>query len=133
MPLDDTNFPTQIVGVIDETTALLPPQAASDAATRLLIRARGFIERGWCRYVQAEDAAGYGVNPTSKRAVAWCASGALLSAGVPDGPDYIAHPAVHRLEAAIGGEPIHKFNNRQETFEPVLAAFDRAIAMGREG
>jgi hypothetical protein len=31
---------------------------------------------------------------------------------------------------AMGGESIARFNNRQETVEPVIAAFDRAIEMG---
>ena len=38
--------------------------------------------------------------------------------------------AVERLEAVIGGQSLPRFNNRQETVEPVLAAFDRAIAFG---
>jgi hypothetical protein len=36
-----------------------------------------------------------------------------------------------RLRAAIGGENIGDFNDHQETVEPVLAAFDRAIACGK--
>jgi hypothetical protein len=44
--------------------------------------------------------------------------------------DLIWHCARARLIAAIGGEYLGEFNDRQETVEPVLAAFDRAIAAG---
>src|SRR5437588_6745340 len=92
MPLDDTHWPT--------TTKI-------DATTELLIRARGFIGRGWCRYMLAMDAAGHPVDPTTTDAVAWCANGALVAAGLPDGRNrafYLDHPAIRRLEAVIGGE-----------------------------
>jgi hypothetical protein len=41
MPLDDTNWS--------------PPTEAIDETTALLVRARGFIERGWCRHALARD------------------------------------------------------------------------------
>ena len=110
--------------------ANIPPTTEIDETTTLLIRARGFLERGWCRWMQAHDNIGISTEPTSKRAVAWCAFGALFAAGVPDSD---LHPAVRRLAAAIDGENICQFNNRQETVEPVLAAFNRAITMGRDG
>jgi hypothetical protein len=117
MPLDDTNW---------------SPDTQIDEATALLIRARGFLERGWCRWAQAKDAGGNYTEPTSERAVAWCAYGALLAAGLHErgyGNDgYGNDPAVKRLQAATGNWSIGGFNNRQETVEPVLAAFDRAIA-----
>jgi hypothetical protein len=112
MPLDDTNWPTIEV---DETTALL-------------IRARGFIERGWCRHADAKDRFGWSIEPTSDRAVEWCAYGALRAAGWSNGDR--DHPALHRLQAAINSRRIAAFNNRQETVEPILAAFDRAITAG---
>jgi hypothetical protein len=106
-----------------------------DATTALLIRARGFLERGWCRGVFALDAHGRQVAETSDQAVAWCAIGALLASGMPrplmKHPAYSRHPAMRRLQAAIGNwRNVGNFNNRQETVEPVLAAFDAAIAMG---
>jgi hypothetical protein len=97
----------------------------TDETTALLIRARGFLERGWCRGWLAVDARGRSVSETSDRAVRWCAYGALLAAGWDDSS---GHPAYRRLKAAIGGEWVCDFNNRQETVEPVLAASDRAIA-----
>jgi hypothetical protein len=101
---------------------------SDEEATELLIRARGFIERGWCRFAFAQDAAGNEVSPLDVQAVAWCAWGALFAAGLPE-THRTRHPAFHRLRAAIdGNEPIGVFNTQQETVEPVLAAFDRAIA-----
>ncbi|HXP05507.1 MAG TPA: hypothetical protein VN808_15415, partial [Stellaceae bacterium] len=55
----------------------------ADDATALLIRARSFIKRGWCRHSAAVDENGVEVHPTSERAVAWCAIGALDAAGIP--------------------------------------------------
>ena len=111
MPLDDTNWSASTV----------------DPTTALLIRARSFLERGWCQRTLALDATAQMVDPTSKRAVAWCAMGALYAAGVPG---YRRHPAVDRLTAVIGDDDICDFNNHQETVEPILAAFDRAIGAG---
>ena len=118
MPLDSTNWPTTETAV-DETTALL-------------IRARSFLERGWCRDVFARNATGRVVPPRHQTAVAWCAIGALLAAGMPE-PRIVhvvhsMHPAMRRLKSAVGGWNVGRFNNTQETVEPVLAAFDRAIA-----
>jgi hypothetical protein len=114
MPLDDTN--TSLTEA-DETTALL-------------IRARGFIERGWCRET-AQDANGDLIQARSDRAVAWCAVGALMAAGV-DHKGFWEHPATLRLIAAIDGAKIPDFNDAQTTVAPVLAAFDRAIAASQQ-
>jgi hypothetical protein len=100
----------------------------TDAATNLLLRARSLLERGWCRDMGAVDENGVEVRATNERAVAWCLIGALDAAGIPylyhqHGP----HPAYQRLKDAIGEERPMDFNARQETVEPVLAVFDRAI------
>ena len=105
----------------------------TDATAELLIRARGFLERGWCRNAFARGPLGWPVFPKSKLANRWCASGALLAAGLPDNEyrtEYWTHPAVYRLREAMDWEDISRFNDRQAMVEPVLAAFDRAIAMG---
>jgi hypothetical protein len=108
MPLDQANWLTIEV---DETT-------------EILIRARGFLARGWCQNTLARDADGNAVKPISERAVAWCAIGAVDATRMPWNMG--AKPALRRLEAAIG-QPINDFNDRQKTVGPVLAAFDRAI------
>jgi hypothetical protein len=115
MPLDQTTWPPT------ETTEI-------DPTTDLLIRARGFIERGWCRDALALDAEGKRVRPRSDRAVAWCAHGALIAAGMAllD----LDNPAVHRLTGGRDGYFLVKFNNTQKSVVPILAAFDRAIVAG---
>jgi hypothetical protein len=115
----------------------MPVNADIDETTAILMRARSFIESGWCRFTNAVDEAGNAVLPTSERAVAWCAWGALIAAKVPR-LDYGAHPAICRLEDALDDYDITHFNDIQETVETVLAAFDRAIActdrpIGRTG
>jgi hypothetical protein len=100
----------------------------TDETTALLIRARGFIERGWCRGAYAKDACAGLVSPGSREAVRWCMLGALQAAGW-NGLDF-GHPAYLRLQGAVGGGRVGDFNDDQETVEPVLAAFDRTIAMG---
>ena len=119
---------------LDNTYSLVPNEV--DETTSLLIRARGFLERGWCRgWMAAHDVDGNRVDPQSDRAVAWCAYGALVAAGMPRDGECWKQPAMCRLGEVLGvATPrISRFNDEQETVEPVLAAFDRAIAMGREG
>jgi hypothetical protein len=116
MPLDDTNWSPA-------------PPAKADEATALLTQARNFLERGWCRNWLAVDTTGIGVDPTAKKAVAWCAWGALTVAGLPRRQNEVWENAIDRLKAAINYEDIANFNNRQETVEPVLAAFDKAIGL----
>ncbi len=98
-----------------------------DETTRILIDARRFIERGWCRAAQGRAADGNIVQPRDERATQWCAYGALLAAGMNDSDDA---PALGRLMRAIndGWRGPAPFNNAQTSREPVLAAFDRAIA-----
>jgi len=69
------------------------------------------------------------VAPCDPRAIAWCVHGALVASGMsPFYPGPHCHPAYVRFAAAIDDMLIGTFNDRQETVEPVLAAFDRAIA-----
>jgi hypothetical protein len=62
----------------------------------------------------------------SDEAAAWCMFGALRAAGMTG--DF-HHPAFVRLTGVLdAGMSISSFNDAQESVEPVLAAFDRAIA-----
>jgi hypothetical protein len=97
-------------------------------ATALLVRARGFLEHGWCRHTSARNFFGMSVSAYSRWATAWCANGALRAARLT-ASDLVRRRAGIRLTAAIGG-CLSDFNDAQETVEPVLAAFDRAIAEG---
>jgi len=96
-----------------------------DDTTRMLLDARGYIERGWCLWTQAVDAEGKQVLPCDQGAVRWCAYGALVAAGLRNG--VTNHPAVQRLQDAMGDKNIGGYNNRQTHSGPVLEAFDRAI------
>lgn len=105
---------------------------ATDETTTLLIRARALIERGWCRGANARDAKGSAIESQSKDATAWCAAGALFAAGLVPDDECWHHPVVRHFQAAIGGNRnIQGFNDDQETVEPILAAFDRAIKRSR--
>lgn len=56
-----------------------------DLVLRVLTRARGYIERGWCQDWLARDADGNRVDAvTNPRAVAFCAGGAIERAGVDE-------------------------------------------------
>jgi hypothetical protein len=102
----------------------------TEETTALLIGARSFIERGWCRSVFALDRYGHGIEPTSEYAVAWCMLGALRAAGWSDDAD---HPALTLLREAAGDAYLVKFNDRQKTVKPILAVFDRAIGLANQG
>jgi hypothetical protein len=97
-----------------------------DEVTTLLIRARGFIERGWCRYFYAKGRFGIPVSPTCRWAVSWCAVGAIRAAA-SNATTREVHEACARLAGAMGLIDIIVFNDRQKSVEEVLAAFDRAI------
>ena len=99
-----------------------------DDTTRLLLDARGYIERGWCRGELARDKDGERVSPIDKRAVQRCLYGALYAAGLD--PAVRKGPATDRLRKAIGGGNLVDFNNAQTDSAPILAAFDCAIAGG---
>jgi hypothetical protein len=113
-------MPLDAIGWLTSTTI-------DDEATALLIRARALIERGWCRRVFARNLLGFQVSSYSRWATSWCASGALDAAALV-ASDMDRRRARCRLLNAIGGETIGDFNDRQKNVEPVLAAFDRAIA-----
>jgi hypothetical protein len=46
----------------------------------ILERAKGYLEKGWTRNVQAVDGGGFTCSPTSPEAARWCAEGALAAA-----------------------------------------------------
>lgn len=136
MPLDDTNWTSDDTAQVATGSGTgqrrqggeRPPLTETDETAALLIRARAFVKRGWCQGELALDVEGNPVNPRSEWAVSWCMSGALIAAGV----DELGHSAFRRLSDAISrfSSFIPAFNDHQETVEPILAAFDRAIAAG---
>ena len=103
-----------------------------DEPTAILIRARDFIERGWCRYFYVKDRLGIPVPATCRWAVSWCAVGAIQAA-TSSAAHREAHEACTRLRNVMGDVDIIVFNDRQKSVESVLAAFDRAIAATSAG
>jgi hypothetical protein len=102
------------------------PETQIDEATALLIRARALVARGWCQETNARNFLGFRVSPYSRWATSWCPSGAIRAARAGASGLDVDH-AVRRLTAEMGAL-IPVFTDRQKTVEPVLAAFDRAIA-----
>lgn len=93
----------------------------------ILKKARGLVEKGWTATVFARDADGLPIHETDRRAVCWCASGALHASGSPWGSD--ARTVFIR---AIGTGEIPDWNDSPgRTQSEVLAAFDKAIALAR--
>lgn len=57
----------------------------TEGAVKLgLARTRGLVKRGWCQRLVAADENGHGVRYDSRRAAAWCVSGACSAAAVVD-------------------------------------------------
>jgi hypothetical protein len=116
MPLDSTNW----------------AEIEVDEATAILIRAREFIGRGWCRYFHAKNRLGIPVPAMCRWAASWCAVGAIQAA-TSYGTTPEVQEAYARLRNVMGSADITVFNDRQKSVESVLAAFDRAIAAASSG
>ncbi len=88
-----------------------------------LVASRKKIENpeNWMQGALARDANGALVEPASKRAVCWCAIGAIQAAAWPC--DY---PVARKLETYIEPLLVDEFND-SSTHDQVLALFDRAI------
>jgi hypothetical protein len=99
------------------------PNAVADK----LREARALIERGWtqCRY--AIDAKGVSVDVNSRKAVAWCATGALYRSF--EGADW--REASDLLSEVAGGYITCWNDSHIRTQAEVLAAFDAAIDLAR--
>ena len=98
----------------------------------ILKKARKLIERGWCLNASARTKTGKVCNIFSKRAVQWCAYGAVSAVS----SKHTHRPAIDMLDKAVARTDcgIIAFNDRQASSKPVLRAFDRAIALAmKEG
>jgi hypothetical protein len=127
-----------VIGRMDERTLVRRRRPAErDGALTVLALARDLLadETRWVKGRYAVDRRGYSTDPRGRRARRWCAVGALHRAG--SGAD----PAAEReaealLRAACGARTavvgVEQFNDRPGTrHADVLAAFDRAIDLGR--
>ncbi|ORE90214.1 hypothetical protein ATO13_23301 [Stappia sp. 22II-S9-Z10] len=99
----------------------------SDAAVGILRDARGYIERGWAQGDAARDDDGFACTVESRKAVRWCALGAIGAAGRRF-PQRDRDTALTALYRAVGTPTISFWNDSpRRTQADVLAAFDRAI------
>ena len=94
---------------------------------RVLRKARGLIAKGWCKSALMRS--------TPSGGHLYCAVGAVNAVACKNafgtGPE--REPALNALRAEVPlYESLVDFNNSQETSEPVLALFDRAIATAKE-
>lgn len=101
-------------------------------AREILIKARGYIESGWCRDHYAVNPEGSPCRANSGEAVAWCALGALRAAdqrGDDLSPEGYAAKA---LLNEVVGDIIWWNDSRAHAKEEVLAAFDKAIELASQ-
>lgn len=102
-----------------------------DNVLQVLIKARGHIERGWCKNALARTSNGRKIDPYHADAAKWCAIGAVIATTGTD-----SNPAVYRrLTAAakwLGSPNVMAFNDAQWRRERVLMLYDVAISMQRE-
>lgn len=97
----------------------------------ILVAARKLVAKGWTQGAAAKDRDGVGVDPRSRRAVCWCAGGAI-NAGAWDARD--SSRAVRYLQRMLRIKwPLAAWNDEPDrTQRSVLAAFDRAIKRCRK-
>lgn len=108
-------------------------------AREILILARGYIEKGWCRGQFARTEDGEGALAVSEDARSWCALGAIERATfeVPM-QSYASRGAAERLLREAAGvrsdfDATTAWNDDPErTKEEVLAAFDKAIELASQ-
>jgi hypothetical protein len=97
--------------------------------SKSLRKARALVEKGWTKGWFARNAKGRMVTakPTGHAAVCFCAVGALIRVTGHDEYTIDEQPEFKALSDAIGSSWIDDWNDDQESVEPVLEAFDRAI------
>lgn len=94
-------------------------------------KARIEEEEHWNKGEYAVDGDGMRCGPTSYRAYAYCAVGALCAETKRGGARVRFHPAYEFLGRAVPGGFITDFND-SKTHSEVLAAFDEAIRAASE-
>ena len=103
------------------------------SALEVLIRARGFIERGWAKYEYAFNDKGHPVEPNAPEATCWCSFGALRAACGLGAEPYEQPPPKEYLDALgvviwMVDYSLDGWNDEEgRTKEEVLALFDDAI------
>ena len=84
----------------------IPERPRMLTTSEILEAAAAIVKQGWCQCTAAKDIHGDGVDPTSRHAVAWCASGAIQrAAGV-----YFGY-GDRGLEHELAEEALEAFND----------------------
>lgn len=93
----------------------------------VLRRALKYIRKGWTRGAFARDREGNVCDETSRRAVCWCAVGAIQRASPNDW--YLARDTVALVEGVLkGSQALSNYNDApRRTKAQVIAAFEKAI------
>jgi hypothetical protein len=81
----------------------------------------------WTKGHYAKNSSGYQVYPFEPEAACFCSYGAM-SRFAAEGGTANLHAAEDAVRAQVPNGDLIGFNDAQESVEPVLAAFDRAIA-----
>jgi hypothetical protein len=103
-------------------------------AVEILKKARGLLSQpgAWTRGWFAKDASGEPCQSNDPSAVCFCAFGAVNKFSSGPGLRDANNEATRALNDVVGADGTWKtfanFNDAQSTVEPVLAAFDAAIA-----
>lgn len=100
---------------------------------KTLVDARALLSKrgAWTKYLMAKNKDGRGVPPDSKKAISFCAMGAVLSITKRA---VIRFEAIDRLELQVPvqfqtatREGLGRFNDTRKTKRPIIALYDRAI------
>jgi hypothetical protein len=102
------------------------------AAADKLRKARALIERGWTQGQYARGEQGSGIDFLKRKAVCFCAAGAIGAANKQWPNSQL--PGMKYLSLAVGGdgdEPdvLHWNDAPERSQAEVIAAFDKAIAL----
>jgi len=98
--------------------------------SQILIKALKFMAKGFCKWFAAEDAEGHGINPLDRKAVKWCAGGAVMAATLTDSWPWASDP-LNWLTAAAGKDIVTFNNAPKRTKAEMLEVFDTAIFMAK--
>lgn len=95
----------------------------SKPARRVLLAAVELLKKGWTTGELARDASGKACGPRSKKAVCWCAEGAVRAAARGNEETYYAVWSAFYDGAGIDAyDDIIKWHDGQKSVEPVIEA-----------
>lgn len=99
---------------------------------RVLLAAVELLKKGWTTGDRARDANGKSCSPRSKKAVCWCAEGAVLAAARGHEDLYYGVWSAFYAGAGIGiYDNIIKWHDAQPGVEPVIEALLNGLKVGK--